>query len=137
MWPIPKGFNMTSAQTHQEYESVTMRNVAFLEQGMRANMAQADSIEPTASALMLGQLQTLSAMLVAGDAGEKEFSRKRLKKFIADGKRLDSAKAKRMPINTSKTAVVMQDCSNCKVASSNFRMPCDPIEMGGEGRCKQ
>jgi len=88
---------MSLSETHQDYQSVAMKNAAFLEQGMILSLSPADKVEPTRSALMLGQLQTLAAMVAVGDAGEKTFARKRLKKFIAMGKRADMAKAKSVP----------------------------------------
>lgn len=88
---------MTTSRNCQEYINKTVANSALLDLGMRDSLALDDREDPTASALILGQLQTLSVMLVAGDVGEKIFARKRLRKFLADGKRLDKAKARNMP----------------------------------------
>lgn len=88
---------MTDGQDHQEYASRTMRNAAFLQVGMEAHVVSHGADELNSALLQLGQLQTLCAMVALGDAGEKAFARKRLKKFIADGRRIDLRKAKSVP----------------------------------------
>jgi len=73
---------------------------------------------------MLGSLEYLAAALIEGDKQDKKIARADLKKLISHG---------RCILNAADLA--KNNCMNCTVVMAAFRMPCDPINLGGQGVC--
>ena len=94
---------MTSNQMYQGRTRVMMSNADYLAKGLQHESVPPEMPEPQRTALACVRLEVLAAMVVAGDTGEKTFARKKLKRYIATGKRLVLAEAKTMPKNEEKS----------------------------------
>jgi hypothetical protein len=88
---------MTSIEKLQNHTSPSLENAKFLQAGFMKLAVPPGTDDINAAMLEQGALEVLCAMITLGSAAEKSFSRRRLKQFIAAGKRLAAAKAKSVP----------------------------------------
>jgi hypothetical protein len=109
---------MTSTEKLQNHTSKCIDNAKFLQIGYRHCAVPADADDIRANMLELGGLEVLCAMMVLGETGEKVFARKKLKHYIATGKRLELRKAKSMPKQQAAPA------AKCHRLSDSI--PCEP-----------
>jgi hypothetical protein len=84
---------------------------------------------------MLGYLEVSVSNLIEGAAHERKEARQALQKIIGRGRCIlnaDDLAVKKTVDNMAKTK---NNCMVCTAPATNFRMPCDPVNMGGKGVC--